>query len=251
VKFRKSDKIQFISTIEGLESIEECLPKPAKHFIPKWFKDIPNSNPNTVKTCPSFPDYFSQGYIIPMWADVILKYDKVKDEYEWRSCDGLWTWETHANEQFLDYIKPSFNGVGGQFIFKPQCPWRVVTPPGWSVLQLPLFYHFNKQFSVLPGIIDTDIHSIINQQVLYHGDGEEIMIRRGDPFALYIPFKRSDKLDYEISYQTEKNKSKFSAEHVSFSSKFRARDGKANGEYRRKQRERDKRITKNKFEGMV
>ena len=51
MRFGKSDKIQFISTVEGLESIEECLPRPAKHFIPQWFKDIPNDYNMTVKVC--------------------------------------------------------------------------------------------------------------------------------------------------------------------------------------------------------
>ncbi len=39
--FKKSDKIQFVSTIEGLESIEESLPKPAKHFIPQMRFESP------------------------------------------------------------------------------------------------------------------------------------------------------------------------------------------------------------------
>jgi hypothetical protein len=58
-------------------------------------------------------------------------------------------------------------------------------------MQLPMFYNFNGDFSVMPGVIDTDIHHIINQQVVYHGDGEEIFIKKGTPIAQYIPFKRS------------------------------------------------------------
>jgi hypothetical protein len=53
-----------------------------------------------------------------------------------------------------------------------------------------MFYHFEKDFSVLPGIIHTDIHHEINQQVLYHGEGREVFIPRGTPLAQYIPFKR-------------------------------------------------------------
>ena len=55
-------KIEFISTVEGLEEIEECRPKPAKHFVPEWFKNIPSFSENipTVRHCPSFPDFFSK-----------------------------------------------------------------------------------------------------------------------------------------------------------------------------------------------
>ena len=111
MRFGKSDKIQFISTVEGLESIEECLPKPAKHFIPKWFKDIPSQvdEVTTVKNCPSFPDYFSQGYIIPMWTDAILQSDKEK--WNWQTPTNKISWDMHGKTQFLDYVDVSFNGV--------------------------------------------------------------------------------------------------------------------------------------------
>ena len=235
MKFGKSDKIQFISTVKGLETIEECLPKPAKNFIPEWFKNIPSTSPMSVKKCPSFPDYFSQGYIIPMWSDVLLKQ---KDEkYEWLVSSNAFNWEIHTNDQLIDHKKTSFNGVEGQFIFKANCPWRIITPPGWSVLQLPLFYHFNQEWSVLPGVIDTDIWHEINQQVLYHGNGNPIIIKSGDPFVLYIPFKRSNKLSHEISYLTEKHRKLFNKLSLSLNKNF-----KPNGWYRELQRKRDKSV---------
>jgi hypothetical protein len=233
VRFGKSDKIQFISTVEGLESIKECLPKPAKHFIPKWFKDIPNESFRSVKVCPSFPDYFSQGYIIPMWADVKLK--NIGEQWSWQTATDVFNWDVHFNDQLIDHKKPSFSGVEGQFVFKALCPWRIITPPGWSVLQLPLFYHFNEEWSVMPGVIDTDIHHEINQQVLYHANGKEITIERGDPFVLYIPFKRSNRLDHIVKYQTEENKKTFQKNSLDIFSRF-----SPSGYYRERQRKRDK-----------
>lgn len=233
MKFRKLDKIEFISTVEGLESIEKCLPKPAKHFTPQWFKDIPSKSPSTVKVCPSFPDYFSQGYIIPMWTDVELLHND--DGWKWEVSAGGFSWNMHGNHQFLDYVDASFNGVDSQFVFKADCPWRIITPPGWSVLQLPLFYHFNQEWSVLPGVIDTDIHYEINQQVLYHGNGNPIKIKCGDPFVLYIPFKRSNKLKHSIRYQNKKDEKEFKRESLFINSSFHP-----NGNYREMQRIRDK-----------
>jgi hypothetical protein len=102
-------------------------------------------------------------------------------------------------------------------------------------LQLPLFYHFNKNFSVLPGVIDTDIHHEINQQVLYHGGNDKIRINRGDPFALYIPFERKSKLGLEIRELNEADKKRFQKGDINIASKF-----VPNGLYRMMQRERDK-----------
>ena len=236
-KSEKLDKIQFISTVEGLESIEECLPKPAKYFVPEWFKSINPKSSMTVRACPSFPDYFSQGYIIPMWTDVVLKYQS-DDNWGWATANTEFKFEIHGKNQMLDHVQARFNGVDGQFIFKTSTPWRIVTPPGWSVLQLPLFYHFNKDFSIFPGVVDTDIFTQTNHQVLYHANGREIKISRGDPFVLYIPFKRSNKLDYEVRYQTEEDIKLFKKEALKFDGEFRAPSG--NGVYRREQRKRDK-----------
>ncbi len=235
MRFGKSDKIQFISTYEGLETIEECLPRPAKHFIPDWFKNIPSQVEDavTVKYCPSFPDYFSQGYILPMWTDVKLKSDG--DYWSWESSHENTKWDIHPNKQFLSYTDASFSGTPGQFVFKAYCPWMIITPPGWSVLQLPLFYHFNSEWSVLPGIIDTDRYHYINQQVLYHGNGETVTIKSGTPFVAYIPFKRSNKIKHEVLYQTKKHKELFDKIDFNLNRTFIP-----NGFYRGLQRKKNK-----------
>jgi hypothetical protein len=226
--------IKFVTTVQGLDQINECIPKPAKAYIPEWFKSIPSNVEGSVKQCPSFPDYFSQGYVIPMWMDTILKHDPMSSQ--WRvdqAAHNIEKWSAHSNDQFLDFVDPSFNGSPGQFVFKTACPWFIITPPGWSVLQLPLFYNFNKDYSVLPGVIDTDIHHEINQQVLYHGDGHDVMIKRGDPLALYIPFERK-KLDYSVGYRSEDEKNKIFTSIMSRVTKF-----PFSGAYRKMQKERD------------
>jgi hypothetical protein len=241
--------IEFISTIPGLENIDECRPKPAKHFMPKWFKDVPRtltpeqqhvpgaiSGPqvSTVKICPSFPDYFSLGYILPMWCDSKIMYEKETDRWNWNTSADIFKWNIHANSQFLDWSNASLKGSPAQFTFKPDCPWKIITPKGWSVLQLPLFYHFEQNWSALPGIIDTDISHDISQPVLYHGNGQDVLINRGDPFVLYVPFERKSKLDLEIRHQNKKDQKLFQQKAISIASKFQP-----NGLYRKWQRERD------------
>jgi hypothetical protein len=103
-------------------------------------------------------------------------------------------------------------------------------------MQMPLFYHFDDDFSILPGIVDTDIHHEMNQQVLYHGDGKKIFIKRGQPFVLYVPFKRTD-YDMIIRTETEKDKARFAARDLSYKTKLVGQK-----EYRNLQRLRDKDI---------
>jgi len=224
--FKKKEEpvIEFVSVIPGLEQIDECLPKPAKYFLPKWWNTVSNSprfGDQNVKSCPSFPDYFSQGYIIPMWADTIIKYDKENDM--WGVKSGLdnktFPWTIHSPDQFLNMVDATVFGKDANFVFKAICPWNIITPKGWSVIQQPLYYHFNKKYSILPGIIDTDFHHQVNQQVLYHADGEEIFIKRGEPFAHYIPFKRQ-KIKSDVRYKNKEDIKRFNRVDASIQSKI-------------------------------
>ena len=78
----KDNKVIFWSTIEGLEEI--VPPQPAIKYIPEWWKNTPSFIPNkegekrnkgneTVKVCPALYDWFSQGYVIPMWCDLHIE----------------------------------------------------------------------------------------------------------------------------------------------------------------------------------
>jgi len=238
----ESIEVKFISTVQGLSDIKDLNPKPSKTFIPQWFKDMPYGHMKegsdhlyglkTAKMCPALPETFSQGYVIPMWADTVLKFDSVTGAWTWvNSSSDVFKWDVHLPNQLLEHVpeKVSFNGVSASFIFKAICPWRLVTPPGYSVMQLPMFYHFNKNFSVLPGVIHTDIHHEINQQVLYHGDGKELFIRRGEPFVQYIPYKRLD-TTFLVSDATEDETKDFTSKNLDLYTSFE-------GNYLRKKRQ--------------
>ena len=101
---------------------------------------------------------------------------------------------------------------------KPDCPWYVKTPPGVSLLQMPLFYHFNPDFTVLPGTIWTDIHHEINQQMVLHNYGETF-ITKGTPLAMYIPIRR-ETFDYTVRHQTEEDHENFMISALKTASKF-------------------------------
>ena len=225
--FKKKEEpvISFVNWIPGLEAIDEIQVKPAQKFIPKWWKDVPNNKglygeTQTIKACPSFPDYFSQGYIIPMWADTLIKYNAELDIWSVNSGrSDIFTWDIHSNDQLIDYKTPLLLGKEGHIVLKAICPWRVITKPGWSVMQVPLYYHFDNKFSVMPGIIHTDVHHDINQQVLVNKEDKEIFIKRGDPFVQYIPFKREE-ITSDVRYQTDEDRKKSHQSSMAINTKF-------------------------------
>jgi hypothetical protein len=224
---REKPLIEFYTQVPGLAETKELHPQPAHKFIPQWWKTLPKQQPypeqQTVKVCPSFPDFFSQGYIIPMWTDLAVSYDKKTGRLEWLAGrpgpNNPFRVEPHTNDQFLDYVDADVRGNPVNFVFKVECPWMITTPKGYSVLQLPLFYHYENNFSVLPGITHTDMFNQVNQQVTYHGDGEYLTIKRGTPFVQYIPFKRT-KYDIDVRRMTEDDTSKAWTHSYNLTSKF-------------------------------
>jgi hypothetical protein len=196
--------------VRGLENIADVRPVPAKQFYPNWWRKLASfdkeSSTHTAKACPAFPDFFSQGFILPMWSDTKLEYDPETTFYRWEAGRGEapYKWDTHANGQLVNHVDNIHHqGSKGKFVFKAISPWKIITPKGYSLLQLPVFYHFNNDFSVLPGILRTDTYHEINQQVLVHGEEKiSINIPRGAPFVHYVPIKRED-FDLDVHYATE------------------------------------------------
>ena len=230
-------KVELITTIPGLNEIKDALPKPASKFIPDWWKNTPTV-PTTfnidgvsfgnVKVCPAFPDYFNKGFIVPMWVDSFLFYtDKNEDgipEWKWRTANDQFIWELHTNEQYLNNVPHKFFGKESYFIFKSRLPWYVFTPPGYSLYQLPPFFHFNEDFSAIPGVRNTDTYHEMNIQLVIHSKNKEIFIPRGTPLAHYIPFKR-EAIDLEVRCATGEDTNLIAGHNLNFTTQFRPTTG--------------------------
>lgn len=191
------NQITIWSEIEGLPDVVPV--KPGHHFMPDWFVKAPTfsgsdaskepNNKGTIRRCPSFVEFMSMGFTVPLWTDL---YVKIYDDgaFEWKTPSAKFQFHQHPSQQYSDYL-PEHEKQRTTLVLKPDCPWRIKTPPGVSVLQLPMLFHFNPFFTVIPGTIWTDIHYEINQQMVFHKRGE-FRIQRGTPLATYIPIRREN-----------------------------------------------------------
>ena len=219
-KQKEKPKIHWWSVIEGLEKVAPIVP--AKEYVPDWWKKVERmidnklDNKGTVRNCPSFPEYITHGFVVPLWCDLHLEVHH--DSWKWKSPEKLFTFNNHPGEQFRDWL-PKHVQDNTSMVLKPNCPWRVKTPPGWSVWQLPMIYHYNPVFETLPGIIWSDIHHEINQQMLIKQYGE-FFIPRGTPLAMYVPYERN-KYTYDVSGPNVKNAAWANTAHLHVRSKFK------------------------------
>tara|TARA_Y100001951_G_C11282237_1_gene266200 strand:- start:916 stop:1665 length:750 start_codon:yes stop_codon:yes gene_type:complete len=210
----KKIKVKWWSQIPHMEQV--MAPQPARKFFPQWYKDIKNPQVTetvyNIKVCPSFPLWFQQGYVVPVWTDIILRYKESTGKCYWETPYSRYKMEFHLNEQLVPYLPDHIkNDIA--CIFKTDCPWRIMTPEGYSMMQLNMYYEYSPLFETLPGIIPTDIWHQINQQLIikkstFRNLGKDclekrflgwryITITKGSPLAVYVPFKREN-YDYEI-----------------------------------------------------
>jgi len=93
-------------------------------------------------------------------------------------------------------------------------PWTIKTPSGYSCLFLPPLNNADDRFSIIPGIVDTDIYpGEINFPIIVNGDKYPILetiIKMGTPFVQIIPFKREPwKMKIDNLDEKKLNKFKF------------------------------------------
>lgn len=71
-------------------------------------------------------------------------------------------------------------------------PWAIKTPKGYSTLFVQPF-HRESIFTILPGIVDTDIYTApVNFPFVINDPDFEGYIKEGTPIAQVIPVKRDE-----------------------------------------------------------
>lgn len=186
-------EIQYEACFEGyLNPI-----KPAKSFIPQWYKDIPKwltgrpgPNGKTVKACVPFGDSFLTGYIVTLPYDILV---------EWEGQIPKISWVPENNEAPLD-IRPSSNNPGfptphgySDLHFVWKFPLSFKLDVGYSVLVTHPLNRVDLPFYTLSAVIDGGfaIQSRGNVPFYLQNDFYGV-IPQGTPIAQIIPFKNEE-----------------------------------------------------------
>jgi hypothetical protein len=235
----KKDKeplIEFIATVKGLTGVKEIQPMASNKFIPQWWRNASYEYPDAdkyfpksrnVKQCPAFPDLFASGYILPMWADTTLFYDSDTGKSSVR-CGAEWSSfgiDVFSKDKFIDHVGYRYKGIEATAVFQFHSPWIVKVPKGYSVLQLPLFYEIDREYSALPGVFDGYISEQKQIEIAYFGKNKEIFIKKGTPLVQYIPYKRT-KLNLNVRELTDEDSFKFAANELNRATMFKNWYGK-------------------------
>lgn len=195
-------KIEF-NPVSKLSELTVPCPKPAKEYIPEWYKnikafhtekpefnDLGRSN-RTVKMCVPFYDSFSSGYIQESWQDISIELNAKDDgtynlSYHYPTDPPIMSLRQNSSQINIDNSYYPLD-----LVWHPQ--WTPKLPKGYSALIISPLNRHDLPFYTLSGIVDFDSHfqseSGSNLPFLLKSNFTGI-IKKGTPLYQIIPFKR-------------------------------------------------------------
>jgi len=184
---------------------------PALRALPDWYKEMPVQapdkppwEPGTVKACMPFFDAMTQGYIMPIWADLhVACINGETPTFTW-AAGGKPQIEGHQSTQLEGFplIEKSYADLAYKFL----SPWIIRTPKGYSSLFTAPVNQENNEFKIISAVVATDEYfQHIHFPFIWTAPKEwEGVLKQGSPLVQIIPFKRVD-FEHEISPLTDED----------------------------------------------
>jgi hypothetical protein len=197
INFRARSKDEFEAQLK---------PYPAVKQLPKWFLDMdPYSDkshsdfPNdgklhfrdraanaTFKKCVPLLDGMSAGYIVPLWADVMVEQSNNLPQIYWKTKHDIFSLHGQSSREM-----PAPVGYD-QVVYKYNNCWIPQTPKGYSCLITSPFGYGDLPFKAVSAIVDTDRSTLELIFPMWVKTGLEGIVEKGTPLVQIIPFKRDD-----------------------------------------------------------
>jgi len=206
VEFKRPAKWKYIEPIV-----------PALTALPQWYKDkkahmvgyppFQQHASGTFKACPVIFDSMTQGYILPLWADLYVEptqnpeNGEIMPSFFWGKGieDGplMTMFNVEMTEGMPNVDKTNLPP------FKLNSPWILKTSKGYSTLFIAPLNNRDIMFEAISGVIHTDVFTtFIDIPFIWTGPSDfKGIIKQGTPMLQLIPFKR-EKFQHEIGFIT-------------------------------------------------
>lgn len=177
-------------------------PKPAKAFIPEWYKKSPmhvdhakdrrvgspdRRNNKGIKYCMPFLDGLTYGYIAETWCDIQVYRTPTGPEIHWEvDPDPL----TNRGEDGNEFLPIPVGHLDRHYIWKN--PYGIRTPKGYSCLVTHPLNRFDLPFTTMSAIVDSDTYMPPGNYPFYLHEDFEGIIPAGTPMFQIIPIKRDN-----------------------------------------------------------
>lgn len=167
-------------------------------FLPNWFKKVPNTmqlensvkmkynSSNTIKTCYGIKHHLTNGFILPMWCDLILDiFPDATYKFQFVGQSKLLTLVQHDRSQYGHLFYNEYMNI------KLISPWFITTNiPRRFYATFPFYHNENPpDFLTMPGFIEFNSithDSNVNMLVKVKPEPYRIFIPAGYPLVQYI-----------------------------------------------------------------
>lgn len=233
-KKQSEPTIEWVTDTPGLAEMYPMIP--ARKAIPEWFRKSdpkidmgvahghgPSEEPATplpgarteiptIRACPGVVDVLRAGFLLRAWTDIqIITPQPARgdstDQYRASTAFGPNEkgGQISAFNPALNQLLPLWPGEYG-FALKFDSPWLCKTPPGWSLLYLPISYAEKTPYRIVPGIIDTDYMHVVNLLLMWDHYGS-YTIEAGTPLCWLLPVKRDGfQMNADVSYNPDRTR---------------------------------------------
>jgi hypothetical protein len=178
-------------------------PKPAKNYIPEWYKNLPpfagghtptiscERADSTEKNCMPLLDTFTTGYIQEAWCDISVRLD----------TNGKISINASSQVENIILSRGGPNRIipkDKNYYYNPDdhlnwyTHWEPRTPRGWSTYYTHPLNQYDLPFRTIDGIIDTDRWWIGGSVPFLLKNGFEGIIPKGTPLYQMFFFKREN-----------------------------------------------------------
>jgi hypothetical protein len=194
--FIKRSKVIIDCFTDNLNAAEYFPIAESNNFYPDWWKNLPKTHvvgessgieiaKSTMKSCDGFIALYKQGFMIPLWSDLIV--ETQANGFRYTFADEISHIGSHDYDQmsteFMSYIH-----------FKIQSPWFLKESKGIEFLFTQPTYNQVKSLSdwhILPGIVDFKYQRATNINFVA-SRGRRIQINAGHPVAHLIPLTEKE-----------------------------------------------------------
>ena len=187
----KKKKIVVDCFTDNIQVYDLYKTQKAKHFYPKWWKDLEHTyqrklngidvDSPTIKTCNGFIDLYQQGFVIPLWNDIVIETD-----------ENDWKYAIQRNQtQIIWHEKKQLGRTFDNLLhMKIGSPWAFGEKTGVNFLFFRPFWnqiHLLDKMHVPPGVINYKFQCSSEINLFFPRKINRIELFAGDPMAHIIP----------------------------------------------------------------
>ena len=203
----------------------------ASFYRPDWFKKLPgpneliNKNKGVIppllsmKTCNGLTDYFSQGFIMPLWSDVNFQVNEEGVRYQFADCCSVC--EFHSPKQYEGYIR---NNTHQHVKMMP--PWHLLCDSNVNFLFSKVDWYFDelKKIYIPSGVLNFKHNSFPAINMFLPKSTSIISLKYGQPLIHLIPLTdKRVKLNTHLVSQSEYDKIFYKTRPCAFHSSLQKR----------------------------